>query len=285
MSDVSRRYNEALARSPENGLRYTLLLNSAQANLQLGNPFAAYRDCASLLSLPSSPYALASSLTPIKPSPAVDLSSKDAEKALYRTSRALYALQLYGQALPILEALLKLLPTNRDARVLLDRTNQRLREEKEGKFDWPSLLKESKGQAPRTDAADYIGPIMISSGGEKGVKVWRATRDIKAGELLLASKALAVLYASDLSSTGELEGKRGMVFDATRALVGGIEGWDLTRRIAAYVSGDPGGKKTHLAMGLVGDVPVYDARLGEEVREGIADEGIKVVDGQSVIDM
>lgn len=133
------------------------------------------------------------------------------------------------------------------------------------------------------DVADYVGPVQLASGNVSEQKCWRTSRDVRAGELLLASKGLTVLYTSDLSSAGESEGRGGMVFDATRALLGGSEGWELTRRIAEAVSADPNGTRVQLAMGLAKDAAVYDSRLGEEVR--IESEGVQVVDERAVIDM
>lgn len=269
--------------SPSPQLRVTLLLNRAQASLQQGNWVSAYADCAALLSLPSSPYALSETSSPTTATPATDLSSKDTEKALYRTARALYALNVYKASLPLLESLLKSAPSNKDAQSLSNKTNQRKREGEEGKYDWAALLKEARTPAPRVDVADYVGPVQLASGNVSEQKCWRTSRDVRAGELLLASKALTVLYPSDLSSAGESEGRGGMVFDATRALLGGSEGWELTRRIAEAISANPNGTRVQLAMGLAKDAAVYDARLGEEVRD--EGEGVQVVDERAVIDM
>lgn len=273
------RYTEALAHSPNHQLRVTLLLNRAQASLQQGNWVSAYADCADLLSLSSSPYALSETTA----TPVADLSQKDTEKALYRAARALYALSVYNASLPLLESLLKSAPSNKDAQSLSNKTRQRIREGEEGKYDWAALLKEARTPTPRVDVEDYVGPVQLAYGNVSERKCWRTSRDVKAGELLLASKALTVLYPSDLSSAGESEGRGGMVFDATRALLGGSEGWELTRRIAEAVSADPNGTLVQLAMGLAKDAVVYDSRLGEEVRaEG---EGVQVVDERAVIDM
>lgn len=273
------RYTEALAHSPNHQLRVTLLLNRAQASLQQGNWVSAYADCADLLSLSSSPYALSETTA----TPVADLSQKDTEKALYRAARALYALSVYNASLPLLESLLKSAPSNKDAQSLFNKTRQRIREGEEGKYDWAALLKEARTPTPRVDVADYVGPVQLAYGNVSERKCWRTSRDVKAGELLLASKALTVLYPTDLSSAGESEGRGGMVFDATRALLGGSEGWELTRRIAEAVSADPNGTRVQIAMGLAKDAAVYDSRLGEEVRgEG---EGVQVVDERAVIDM
>lgn len=233
--------------------------------------------------MPSSPYALSETSSPTTATPATDLSSKDTEKALYRTARALYALNVYKASLPLLESLLKSAPSNKDAQSLSNKTNQRIREGEEGKYDWAALLKEARTPTPRVDVADYVGPVQLAYGNVSEQKCWRTSRDVKAGELLLSSKALTVLYPSDLSSAGESEGRGGMVFDATRALLGGSEGWELTRRIAEAVSADPNGTKVQLAMGLAKDAAVYDSRLGEEVRN--ENEGVQVVDERAVIDM
>lgn len=277
------RYTEALAHSPNHQLRVTLLLNRAQASLQQGNWVSAYADCADLLSLSSSPYALSETTSPTTAAPVADLSQKDTEKALYRAARALYALSVYNASLPLLESLLKSAPSNKDAQSLSNKTRQRIREGEEGKYDWAALLKEARTPTPRVDVEDYVGPVQLAYGNVSERKCWRTSRDVKAGELLLASKALTVLYPTDLSSAGESEGRGGMVFDATRALLGGSEGWELTRRIAEAVSADPNGTRVQIAMGLAKDAAVYDSRLGEEVRgEG---EGVQVVDERAVIDM
>ncbi len=60
------------------------------------------------------------------------------------------------------------------------------------------------------------------------------SRDVKAGELLLVSKALDVLFAVEVEND-----EKAMVYDATRALLGESEGWKLTKKIALKISQNP----------------------------------------------
>jgi hypothetical protein len=65
-----------------------------------------------------------------------------------------------------------------------------------GEYDWKSLWqKELKD--PRVDAAEYVGPVDISTIEGKG-RGLRATRDVEMGELLLVSKPFAVISAQDI---------------------------------------------------------------------------------------
>ena len=73
----------------------------------------------------------------------------------------------------------------------------RLDEQSKGTYDYLALFLQhrSKGQH-RLDVADYIGPIEISHSTEHG-RILKTTRAVKAGELLLANKAIAAVFPSD----------------------------------------------------------------------------------------
>lgn len=208
-------------------------------------------------------------LTEIATNP--DHTQSQDEKALFRGAKASYALRRYQEASDFLEKLVKQFPQNKEARQELTKVNSRLEEEKFARYDWATLVAESRKPIPSADIADYAGSVKRSESG-----VWVASRDIKAGELMLVNKALETLFAA------EVEGEeRALVYDATRSLLGESEGWKLTQKIASKASRIPA---------LVNDLQQLGAGL-EVYRESevasLSDQGQStiLVDDRPVIDM
>lgn len=201
----------------------------------------------------------------IAPNP--DHAKSQDEKAWFRGAKAFYALRNYQEAHDLLERFIKESPQNKDARQELAKVKSRLEEEKWARFDWPSLSVEARKPIPNTDIADYVGSIRLSDSG-----VWVASHDIKAGEILLISKALVALFAPEVEGS-----EKALVYDATRALLGESEGWTLTRRIATKLSEVPP---------LVDEIQVLadclDVYQGSE--EDIS-EKVTMIDDRAVIDM
>lgn len=191
--------------------------------------------------------------------------SKPNEKALFRGARALYSLEHYEEAQTYLDQLITAFPSNKDAKSLLAKAKSRIEEQKYGKYDWASLIDETRKPAPRAEVADYMGPVKLSDAG-----LLVAKSDIKAGELLLCNKALEVLYPADLK--GE---KRSLIYDATRGVLGQGEGWKLTQKIADRILHNPalGDSVLNLLEGL----KVYN--------EEIAKDKEPAVNGQPIADM
>ncbi|KLO12661.1 hypothetical protein SCHPADRAFT_915546 [Schizopora paradoxa] len=246
------KYTEALRFERSPSLGATLLLNRAQAYLLLGDYPLAVNDVQKYL-------------TEIASNP--DHAKSQDEKALFRGAKAFYALRKYQDAHDLLERLTKEFPQNKDARQELTKVKTRLEEEKWGRYDWFALSAEARKPVPKNDVADYVGSIKRDGSG-----VWVATRDVKAGELLLVSKALDVLFAAEVEGN-----EKALVYDATRALLGESEGWTLTRKIASKLSEVP--SQVDDVQSLSGCLDVY-----QDSEEG-SSEKVVMIDDRTIIDI
>ncbi|KAH8116275.1 hypothetical protein DFH11DRAFT_1876144 [Phellopilus nigrolimitatus] len=217
-------YSNALQYEHDAALEISLLLNRAQAYLQLGSFAAAVSDAEQVIRLSS---------------------GQANEKALFRGARAFYFMGHFSDSLRLLEQLTAAFPKNHEAKALLAKNISRMEEQKTGKYDWISLVSEARKPTPRADVADYLGPVALSDG------LLVAKNDIKAGELLLCNKAFEVLYPPELKDE-----ERVLVYDATRSIIGQGEGWKLTQKIAVKILDNPSLGDGIFALGK--DLKVYD---------------------------
>lgn len=85
-------------------------------------------------------------------------------KAYFRAADASYKLKHFEGADQFLQALLKLMPTEKDALTLLKRTKERLAEQQRGEYDLNGIEDQLTTQ-PRVDAADYLVNTAIEMSG------------------------------------------------------------------------------------------------------------------------
>ena len=115
-------------------------------------------------------------------------------KALYRAAKAQYYRRDLGQAKVLFEEYLALNGEPDDVLTWLERTEQRLEESSQGKYDWIGLLNDLKINL-HPDVADYQGPIRVQAlpnrGGGRGIV---AVRDIVVGELLVRPHLILILF-------------------------------------------------------------------------------------------
>ena len=128
-------------------------------------------------------------LTPDAVDNEVDL--KNNFKALYRAGRALYCLEQFSEAHVKFENLLQISPDDKDGQEQLTRTKARLEESATGKYDFTATSNSSKGGPTRVDCASFTANVENRPAGKKGRGLF-ATKDIKAGELVLVEKAFCV---------------------------------------------------------------------------------------------
>ena len=117
-------------------------------------------------------------------------------KAYERAGRAAYELGRYEEAEASFKKMRELAPSNEDALGLLKRIQQRMREQSTGDYDFMTMSKSSNKKHNRLDHADYTSNTTIRDAGESGRGLF-ATKDIKAGQLVLCEKALCVSFDSD----------------------------------------------------------------------------------------
>ena len=119
-----------------------------------------------------------------------------------------HAARNYVAAETNLQKLVTLDPLNVKGKLLLEKCQQRIAETK-GEYDWVRIRKGLKTR-PNSylDVADYTGPVEVKVG--RFGKGLYTTKDVKAGDLLLVSKALQFVYLSDgdLDNAERLKGMK-----------------------------------------------------------------------------
>jgi hypothetical protein len=126
-----------------------------------------------------------------------DQKSKDLDsKAYYRAGSAAYGLGQYEDAKKFFEEQLKLAPNDKDASTYLKRIEVRTREQQTGAYNWKKLRAGLSKARPHVDAASFISNVKVedSEGRGRGMYV---TRNIPAGEVVMADKAFAVVWGHD----------------------------------------------------------------------------------------
>lgn len=168
----SSRYTQGLGANPSAFEEKVIRLNRSLAYLQNGSFEAALADTDCLMLDPGT-----------------------SEKALYRASKALYALQRFSECHKVLKTLCEKYPKNFDAKKELERVCTRVSEQKYGTYDFETMYKQAaKLRPPKLDNATFIGPIVVKNSPGRGQGLF-TTKAVKAGELLLCEKAFAHCYA------------------------------------------------------------------------------------------
>jgi tetratricopeptide (TPR) repeat protein len=84
-------------------------------------------------------------------------------KALYRSVKAHYGLENYDEALVQLKKLLTLEPDNKDGKRELNVIETRIKERRNGLYDFNEMIKEAKNSSnPRLNNASFVGPVQIT---------------------------------------------------------------------------------------------------------------------------
>lgn len=177
---VSKRYLEAVS-------AYTTGLEKGQHSVKyridvLANRSAAY--------LAIEKYKLA--LMDAESALAID---KDHIKSIYRKTMALFGLALYADALQFLNKIpLSEIPENRKIiHGLLTKGKYFIDQSQNGIYPWEEIYKDKKESL---NLAEYKGPVIEKKIPSKGRGLF-ATKAIKAGELIFASKAFAYVVDDD----------------------------------------------------------------------------------------
>ncbi|RSH90479.1 hypothetical protein EHS25_001084 [Saitozyma podzolica] len=175
------KYSIALTAASEHlppALRLVLLLNRAQAYLSNSDPGSAYRDCLSARVL------MGEHPDVVQP--------HHHDRLAYRSAQAAYDMRMYDRAEKFVQEYKRL--GVKQGAVLEAKIKARQREAKDGSYDWTAMFEYSiKDSAPFLDVADYTGPVAVAKIPGKG-RGLITTQDVKAGELLLVSKALVAAY-------------------------------------------------------------------------------------------
>jgi tetratricopeptide (TPR) repeat protein len=125
--------------------------------------------------------------------------AKNNVKARYRAGRAFYCLENYSEAHKQFEKLLHISPDDQDTLEQLAKAKARYEESVTGKYDFTAKSESTSATHKRLDHASFTTNVAILSSSKKGRGLF-ATKDIKAGELVLVEKAFSVAFASELGT-------------------------------------------------------------------------------------
>ena len=123
------------------------------------------------------------------------------EKGLHRAARSLYELGRFREGHKVFKGLLKVYPSNEAAKKELRRTEDRLREQDHGLYNFLAMHKAAVEKTPPClDTATFTGPVTIkmTEGRGRGMFV---TQDVSAGELLLCEKAFSYTFPDHPSTS------------------------------------------------------------------------------------
>lgn len=118
-------------------------------------------------------------------------------KAYERAGLAAYQLSRFQEA----EACFRKMQEydNKDASIALQRIEQRKQERSRGDYDFMKMSRSANKKHNRLDHADFTSNTTISEAGAHGKGLF-ATKDIKAGQLIMCEKAMCVAFDSDETS-------------------------------------------------------------------------------------
>ncbi|KAI1262884.1 TPR domain protein [Xylariaceae sp. FL1019] len=121
--------------------------------------------------------------------------AQQSEKGSFRQARALYELGRFEECLAMWSASTKMFPQIEEAHTELRKTEQRIKEQLTGEYDFASMCQQAlTASTPIIDCATYQGPVAVKDidGCGKGLFL---TKAVGAGELLLCEKAFGYSYA------------------------------------------------------------------------------------------
>lgn len=132
-------------------------------------------------------------------------------------------------------------PKNKQAKTTLLKVYLRLQEGQTGKYNFEEMIKLTLNkQIPvKLDCADFVGPVSLENTIDSGRGLF-ATRDVKFGELLLASKAFHVCYP-------ETDGAS-IIIDLTKNHIQRSSGSQLISGIVQKLFNNPSTSKEFLKL-------------------------------------
>ena len=134
-ANYSTSYSKALRLGPTTTEAEVIHNNRAHANLKLESYNAALED-STFISKPED----------------------RSEKALYRGAQALYGMERFDDCARLLVVLIKKFPGCSSATKELSRVQQRLGEQRHGKYDFNRMYVATKSRPPKIDCATFTGP-------------------------------------------------------------------------------------------------------------------------------
>lgn len=181
--DAGQFYTEALAKVDNNtDLCRTLHRNRAQVHLHLGQHQFAWEDAIA---------AVAAGDDIPHQAKMLDV------KAFFRAARAQYQLGNFDLAKEYLDKALGLDPTDETVKADLERTKQRISEQKKGNYNFAAMAQSATASHKKLDHATYTNNTEVASAGKRGRGLF-ATKNIKHGDVVMVEKAFCVRFGDEL---------------------------------------------------------------------------------------
>ncbi|OXB35592.1 hypothetical protein LQV05_006361 [Cryptococcus neoformans] len=187
---AAKHYTSALADPEVKGSpsrQLLLYLNRAQALLDQKLFGAAYRDCLKAEKLVAEPRARAS--------------QSQRAKLYWRMANSAYGLRLWQSAEQLADKCSHYPESSYQLPELRRKLGRRRKEWEKGEYDWTSLFHEVHlSNATHLDVADYRGPIYCRMIPGRNTRSLVLSDAVKAGDLLLVSKAIITTHAADVGN-------------------------------------------------------------------------------------
>ena len=126
--------------------------------------------------------------------------AQQSEKGLYRSALSLYNLGEFQQSHQVLTSLVFHLSQSESGKDMMLRTTQRLKEQKNGDYDFKAMYKAAQETPPCLDNATFIGNVEVRASKGRGRGLF-TTKDVTAGELLLCEKAFSYCSSEHSKAT------------------------------------------------------------------------------------
>jgi hypothetical protein len=169
------------------------------------------------------------------------------EKGLFREASALYQLAKFDLCLERLELLIATYPSstsNAEARAMMGRVEERIREQQTGQYDFRKMYKQAEATPPMIDCATYSAPVEVRESPGRGRGLF-TTRKVAAGELLLCEKAFGYSFVNK-DGPGQQRTTILMNLTTKKAVAGGQA--DLLTQLVQKLYHDPDAARSYTKL-------------------------------------
>ena len=168
--DLRVSYGLALRTSPTDAEAQIIKLNRSLAHLKLGYYERGIEDAGDL-----------------------SKETRNSEKGYFRAARSFYELGKFRACSDCLELLLTHYPDCNAAKKELFRTQDRLREQEQGQYDFKAMYAAADCTPPCLDHASFYGHVEVRASEGRGRGLF-TTRAVSTGDLLLCEKAFTYCF-------------------------------------------------------------------------------------------
>lgn len=186
-------------------------------------------------------------------------------KAYLRAGTAAYQLGEFAEAKHCFEEQQRLLPGDKEAKARIRKTEQRIKEQESGSYDFKKLkasLLLSSDRGTRVDGASFARNVEVKESPGRGRGLF-AAKSMEAGEVIMAEKSFCVVWANEealTSMTYDFRDDRIRVFPAGLCKAVVLKLLDNPSQVSKVLDlyGDYRGPETGLQRGQDADGAVID---------------------------